>query len=143
MKNNIVNDNLLNDQSTVDVGDFGTLQLSEVKPDGSTVYDFAQKDTAKYKKEYISAVKFLAAFYINKAKDRERSLDFFRKWQAVDVNNAAAIQNYIDQIEKMPAGKPATKPATNPRGTGQISTPKTGALVISTIKAKPKALAKV
>ena len=44
MKNNIVNDNLLNDQSTVDVGDFGTLQLSEVKPDGSTVYDFAQKE---------------------------------------------------------------------------------------------------
>ena len=51
MKNNIVNDNLLNDQSTVDVGDFGTLQLSEVKPDGSTVYDFAQKEAMNQIKE--------------------------------------------------------------------------------------------
>ncbi len=121
-------------------------QDSIAVPDALVLYEFAQKDTSKFKPQYISAVKFLAAYYINKAKDKEKSLDFFRKWQAADVNNAAAIQIYIDQIEKMPAGKPATKPGVNPKGTGQTGTPKVGVVTKTKTKAKtklpPKAVAK-
>jgi Flp pilus assembly protein TadD len=117
-------------------------QDSIAVPDALVLYEFADKDTSKFKSQYISAVKFLAAYYINKAKDKEKSLDFFRKWQAADVNNAAAIQTYIDQIEKMPAGKPATKPANNSKGTGKALTPGKGAVTKSKTKLQPKLIAK-
>jgi Flp pilus assembly protein TadD len=95
-------------------------QDSIAVPDALALYEFTQKDTAKYKKEYISAVRYLAAYYINKAKDKEKSLDYFRKWLAVDTANAQQIQTYIDQIEKMPAAKPGSKPAsTNSKGTSK------------------------
>ena len=118
-------------------------QDSIAVPDALVLYEFAQKDTSKFKSQYISAVKFLAAYYINKAKDKEKSLDFFRKWQAADVNNAAAIQTYIDQIEKMPAGKPNTKPGNSTKGTGKTVTPKAGVVTKTKTKLKPKAVAKL
>lgn len=84
------------------------------------LYNFTAKDTAKYKKQYINSVRFLAAYYINDAGDKEKSLEFFRKWQEADVANAAAIQGYIDQIEKMPARKgTGTKPATSSGSSGK------------------------
>ncbi|HEX7847600.1 MAG TPA: tetratricopeptide repeat protein, partial [Chitinophagaceae bacterium] len=53
-------------------------------PDALKLYDFTQKDTTKFKKEYITAVSFLAGYYINDAKDKEKSLEFFRKWLQID-----------------------------------------------------------
>lgn len=82
-------------------------------PDAMKLYEFSQKDTVKFKSQYINAVKFLAAYYINVAKDKEKSLDFFEKWKSIDLANADAIQGYIDQISKMP-GKP--KPSPKPKG---------------------------
>ncbi len=76
-------------------------------PDALKLYEFAKSDTAKYRTNYINAVRFLAAYYINEAKDKEKSLEFFKKWQEVDAANAATIQGYIDQIEKMPDPKPS------------------------------------
>lgn len=78
-------------------------------PSAYNLYEFTKKDTVKFKKQYTNAVRFLAAYYINEAKDRDKSLEFFRKWLEVDPANAATIQNYIDQIEKMPATKPASQ----------------------------------
>lgn len=84
------------------------------------LYNFTAKDTAKYKKQYINSVRFLAAYYINDANDKEKSLEFFRKWQEADVANAAAIQGYIDQIEKMPARKATgNNPSTNSGSSGK------------------------
>ena len=80
-------------------------------PSANKLYEFTLKDTVKYKKQYLNSVRFLAAYYINQAKDRDKSLEFFRKWLAVDPANAATIQNYIDQIEKMPATKPSSQKA--------------------------------
>ncbi|HPG12542.1 MAG TPA: tetratricopeptide repeat protein [Chitinophagaceae bacterium] len=74
-------------------------------PDATRLYEFAQKDTVKYIKQYINAVRYLAAYYINEEKNKEKSLEFFKKWQSADVANAENIQKYIEQIEKMP-GKP-------------------------------------
>ncbi|MEP6701142.1 MAG: tetratricopeptide repeat protein [Bacteroidota bacterium] len=95
-------------------------------PASYKLYEFTAKDTAKYKKQYINAVRFLSAYYINEAKDKDKSLEFFRKWLVVDPANAVTIQNYIDQIEKMPAAKsgstkkgskpaPSAKPKTVPK----------------------------
>jgi Flp pilus assembly protein TadD len=84
-------------------------QVSTGAPDALKLYEFSQKDTVKYKKNYINAVRFLAAYYINEAKDKQKSLEFFRKWLEADVANAATIQKYIDQIEKMPDPKGTPK----------------------------------
>ncbi|MEO5985026.1 MAG: hypothetical protein ABIP80_05940, partial [Ferruginibacter sp.] len=56
---------------------------------------------AKYRKQYISAIKFLGAYYINVEKDKEKSLEFFTKWLEADPSNAQTIQPIIDQIKKM------------------------------------------
>ena len=80
--------------------------------DVEKLYEFTVKDTAKYKKQYINSVRFLAAYYINDAGDKEKSLEYFRKWLAADADNAATIQAYIDQIEKMPARKSSSTKTT-------------------------------
>lgn len=77
-------------------------------PSANKLYEFTLRDTVKYKKQYLNSVRFLAAYYINEAKDRDKSLEFFRKWLTVDPANATTIQSYIDQIEKMPATKPSS-----------------------------------
>ncbi len=82
-------------------------------PSAYKLYEFTLKDTAKYKKQYLNSVRFLAAYYINEAKDKDKSLEFFRKWLTVDPANATTIQSYIDQIEKMPATKPSQKAAAS------------------------------
>jgi tetratricopeptide (TPR) repeat protein len=92
-------------------------------PDALELYGFAQKDTAKFKKQYLSAVKFLGAYYINQAKDKEKSLEYFTKWLEADSSNAETIQGYIDQIKKMPATKPsAATPSGNPMPKKPVTT---------------------
>ena len=86
-------------------------------PDALALYNFAQKDTAKFKKQYVSAVKFLGAYYINQAKDKEKSLEYFTKWLEADPANAPTIQPIIDQIKKMPVRQTAP-----PRGNAQPAT---------------------
>lgn len=81
-------------------------------PAAVQLYEFSKMDTGKYKKQYLNSVRYLAAYYINDAKDKDKSLEFFRKWQEADAANAAKIQEYIDQIEKMPSTKPAAQKAT-------------------------------
>lgn len=88
-------------------------------PDALKLYDFTQKDTVKFKKEYINSVKYLAGFYINTAKDKEKAIEYFTKWKDADAANAEKIQGYIDQIKKAPA----TKPATPSKGTGKTQPP--------------------
>lgn len=81
--------------------------------DAVKLYEFAQADTAKFKKQYLTSVRFLSTYYINQAKDKEKSLEFFRKWLEVDPANATAIQEYIKQIEKMQIKPPAVSPKGN------------------------------
>jgi hypothetical protein len=88
-------------------------------PDAMKLYEFSQKDTIKFKKEYINSVRYLAGYYINTAKDKEKAIEFFTKWKDADTANAVTIQGYIDQIKKAPA----TKPAPPAKGTGKTKTP--------------------
>jgi Flp pilus assembly protein TadD len=82
-------------------------------PDALKLYEFAQKDTAKFKKQYLTSVRFLSFYYVNNAKDKAKSLEFFTKWLEVDVANATTIQQYLDQVKKMPE-RQAVPPRGNP-----------------------------
>ncbi|HEV7780403.1 MAG TPA: tetratricopeptide repeat protein [Chitinophagaceae bacterium] len=85
-------------------------------PDAIKLFDFANKDTAKFKKQYISAASFLAIYYANDAKDKEKAIDYLKKWQLVDVANAENIQRNIDILMKAPAKPPV-------KSTGKTSFP--------------------
>ncbi len=91
-------------------------------PDANNLHEFAQKDTTKFKKQYINAVKFLAAYYINDKKDKDNSLLFFRKWLEADPANASVIQSYIDQIEKMPSASQGRSSSGQGSSSGQMKT---------------------
>lgn len=96
-----------------------SIAVDTVKKDSIAVpaalglYEFAQKDTAKFRKQYLNTVRYLAAYYINVAKDKEKSLEFFNKWLEADPANQATISSYIEQIKKMPPPK-STRPNGNP-----------------------------
>lgn len=101
-------------------------------PDALKLYEFAQKDTAKFKNQYISAVRFMGGYYVNNAKNKEKALEFFGKWKEADAANAEKIQGYIDQIKKMQPAKTNTTPKTT---TKPPAKPKP---VAAKPKAKPK-----
>lgn len=101
-------------------------------PAATKLYEFSQTDTFKFKKQYISSVRFLAGYYINVMKDKQKSVEFFKMWQSADPGNAAMIQTYIDQIEGQPTrpskpappaktGTGAVSPKSNNNGTGKVS----------------------
>ncbi len=93
-------------------------------PDALNLYAFAEKDSGKYRKQYINSVRFLAAYYINVQKNKDKSLEFFRKWQAADAANATTIQGYIDAIEKSKDPKPGSRPGSATGSTPSRSTGK-------------------
>lgn len=99
-------------------------------PDAIKLFDFAAKDTAKFKKQYISSASFLAIYYANDAKDKEKAIDYLKKWQMVDVVNAENIQRNIDILMKAPATKPPAK------GTGKTQVPAPSAKKTITTKSK-------
>ncbi len=94
-------------------------------PDALKLNEFSATDTVKFRKQYISSVRYLAAYYINDARDRDQALVYFRKWLAIDPANAATIQGYIDQIERTAPkpGTPAAPPPARPAGTGNPPRP--------------------
>lgn len=102
-------------------------------PDALQLLAFAEKDTAKFKKQYLTSVKFLGGYYINNAKNKEKALEYFTKWLQADPANTATIQGIIDQINKMPntapkgttpsaAVKPADKEATATKDKSTLTT---------------------
>ena len=92
-------------------------------PDALKLYEFSQKDTSKFKKQYLTSVRFLSFYYVNQAMDKNKSLEFFTKWLEADPANAAVIEPIIKKINAMPARQTAP-----PRGNG---------LPVKTIEKKP------
>jgi hypothetical protein len=87
---------------------------------------FAFTDTVKYKKQYLNTIKLLADYYYTTAKDKAKSIEYFKKWQVVDPPNSATIDGYIKAAESLkpkgstppPPPPPAkTVPATKPKTT--------------------------
>ena len=105
-------------------------------PDALKLYEFAQKDTTKFKKQYLTSVRFLSFYYVNNAKDKAKSLEFFTKWLEADVANATTIQQYLDQIKKMPERQTApprgnVTPATTPEKKTGATTAKSKTTTVS------------
>ena len=80
-------------------------------PDALKLMEFAATDTSKYKKQYISATSFLAIYYANDAKDKDKAIQYLKKWQEADTANADNIQKNIDILQK--AGTKQTNPKGN------------------------------
>jgi len=77
-----------------------TKQDSIAVPDALKLLQFSEKDTAKFKKQYISAASFLALYYANKAGDKGKAIEYLKKWQTMDPANKEAIQKNIDILSK-------------------------------------------
>ena len=77
-----------------------TKQDSIAVPDALKLLEFSEKDTAKFKKQYISAASFLALYYANKAGDKVKAIEYLKKWQVMDPVNKDAIQKNIDILSK-------------------------------------------
>jgi Tfp pilus assembly protein PilF len=77
-------------------------------PDALKLEEFSIKDTTKFKKQYISATSFLALYYANKAGDKDKAIEYLKKWQSVDLANREAIQKNIDILLKAPPPKTTT-----------------------------------
>jgi tetratricopeptide (TPR) repeat protein len=67
-------------------------QDSIAVPDAQKLLEFSEKDTAKYKKQYIAAAGFLLGYYNNIAKDGAKALEYINKMLLVDPTN----QSYLD-----------------------------------------------
>lgn len=108
-----------------------SIKTAMTAPDATKMFDFSKADTAKYRKQYLSAVRFLAQYSYNIAKDKEKSIEYFTKWLEVDPANAAAINGYIEQIKKMQA-RPTTPPKGNaPPAKPSVSNKKTTTTTVS------------
>jgi predicted Zn-dependent protease len=78
-------------------------------PDALKLEEFSVKDTAKYKKQYISSTSFLALYYANKANDKAKAIEYLKKWQSVDIANREAIEKNINILEKPQPRVPAPR----------------------------------
>ena len=67
-------------------------QDSIAVPDALKLLEFSEKDTAKYKKQYLAAAGFLLGYYNNIAKDGAKALEYINKMLLVDPTN----QSYLD-----------------------------------------------
>ncbi|HVU85539.1 MAG TPA: hypothetical protein VHC50_11900, partial [Puia sp.] len=71
-------------------------------------------DSAKYKNQIIGAYYYLASYYNDIKKDKDKAIECMQKVLEVDPGNASA-QNIINMLTKPPARQPA------PRGKGTHS----------------------
>lgn len=96
-------------------------------PDALKLFDFSAKDTSKFKRQYISSASYLAIYYANEAKDRDKAIEYLKKWQSVDAVNAENIQKNIDILEKTQS----TRTDNGSRGNGKTTSGSDGSSGIS------------
>jgi tetratricopeptide (TPR) repeat protein len=77
-----------------------TKQDSIAVPDALKLLEFSQRDSTKFQKQYISAASYLALYYANKAGDKEKAIEYLKRWQTMDPVNKDAIQKNIDILSK-------------------------------------------
>lgn len=87
--------------------------------DATKLLEFAQKDTAKYAKQIVSASYFIAIYYNDKG-DKDKAIEYLKMMKAAtkDPAKAESIQNNIDALSKPGQKQPAPKPGAK-TGTGK------------------------
>ncbi len=82
-------------------------------PFGIKYLEVLQKDTAKNKKNIVGVANYLAQYYANIEKDRDKAIEYLKIMLIYDPTNDIIINN-IKALEKMPATKTKTKTKDNP-----------------------------
>jgi predicted Zn-dependent protease len=80
---------------------------NKLVPSAIEYFEFAQKDTAKYRKDYLSAAGFLLGYYANEAKDGPKALEYLNKMLVLDPanENLLKIKPALEKSAKQPAPK--------------------------------------
>ncbi len=94
-----------------------SMALGLAIPPGIKYLEVLEKDTAKNKKTIIGVAGYLAQYYANIAKDKEKAIVYLEKMVLLDPANVD-FKKYLDDMKK-----PAPKTGSNPRG---ATTPNTG-----------------
>lgn len=81
-------------------------------PDAVALMDFAQKDTTKFKKQYLNAAGYLVQYYANDADDNAKAIEYLKKMLILDPANES-LKGILEQLQR-PAPKQAA-PRTQPR----------------------------
>ncbi len=98
-----------------------SMALGLAVPHALKYLEVLEKDTAKNKSGILQVAGYLAQYYANIAKEKDKALEYLQKMLALDPTNAD-IQKYIDAMKK-PA-KPAKSGGTNPGPTSKPELPK-------------------
>jgi hypothetical protein len=88
------------------------------------LFTFSQKDSVKYKQNYINASMFMVDYYINYAKDAPKALEFINRVVAMEPANEnnkklqEQIKNAADKQGK-PRGANDSRSGSGSTGTGR------------------------
>jgi tetratricopeptide (TPR) repeat protein len=80
---------------------------NKLVPAAIEYFEFTQKDTAKYKKQYLASAGFLLGYYANDAKDGVKALEYLNKMLLLDPTNEnlLKIKPALEKSAKQPAPK--------------------------------------
>jgi Tfp pilus assembly protein PilF len=81
-----------------------TYTQNKLLPAAIEYFQFSEKDTAKYKKNYLASAGFLLGYYANEAKDRVKAQEYLDKMLLVDPTNES-LKKIDEQFKK--SNKPA------------------------------------
>ena len=76
-----------------------------------TLFEFAQKDTAKYRKQYMAAAGTLLNYYANEAKDKDKAVEYIDKMLYVEPQNENLLKIKKDLLA--PPKQSTTPPKKN------------------------------
>jgi|SRR6218665_302485 len=82
-------------------------------PDALKLIEFAEKDTAKYKKQYLAAAGFMVEYYANTAKDGAKATEYVDKMLVLDPTNER-LKGIKEQLKKS-AGQGQPKSGNQPK----------------------------
>jgi tetratricopeptide (TPR) repeat protein len=88
-------------------------------PATTALFEFAQKDTAKFRKQYMSSAGLLMGYYANEAKDKDKAVEYVDKMLYVDPDNESLQKIKKDLLN--PPKQPNNPPKKNPPKTGNSS----------------------
>jgi len=74
-------------------------QDSIAVPDALKLLEFSEKDTAKYKKQYLAAAGFLLLYYANTAKNGAKAMEYIDKMLLLDPTNPSYLETK-EQLKK-------------------------------------------
>ncbi len=88
---------------------------NKLVPATVTLLEFAEKDTAKYKKQYMAAAGTLLNYYANEAKDKDKAIEYINKMIAMEPENES-LKNIKKQLEAPVRQQPPPKRTTGAKG---------------------------